>query len=74
MNEENYIEKKLYRKKTIEEISKKIKLLGVSTRLTTYNFLNLRLVGTIIIFILSFYFSDLGFIIAPILSVVYYLG
>ena len=74
MNEENYIEKKIYRHKTIEEVKKKINLLGVSTKLTTFNFLNLRLIGTIIIFILVLYFSDFGYILAPLTSLLYYIG
>lgn len=74
MNEENYFEKKLYRKKTIDAISKKIKLLGISTKLTVYSFLNIRLMGVIVIFILTFYLSNIGFILAPILSVAYYIG
>lgn len=74
MNEENYLEKKFYRKKTIEDVNKKIKLLGVSTKLTVYKFLNLRLIGSILVFALIFYFSNLGFILAPLASVLFYLG
>ena len=37
-------------KKTIEDVNKKIKLLGVSTKLTVYKFLNLRLIGSILVF------------------------
>ena len=74
MNEENYLEKKFYRKKTIEDVNKKIKLLGVSTKLTVYKFLNLRLIGSILVFALTFYFSSLGFVLAPLASVLFYLG
>lgn len=74
MNEENYLEKKFYRKKTIEEVNKKIKLLGVSTKLTVYRFLNLRLIGSVLVFGLVFYLSKLGFILAPLSSVLFYLG
>lgn len=74
MNEENYISKKIYRKKTVEEIRKKINLLGVSSNLDTYTFLNLRLFGTIILFILTLYISKIGFILSPIIAVLYYKG
>lgn len=74
MFEENYLEKKIYRKKIIEDINKKINYLGVSTKLTTFKFLNIRLIITILIFIIVLIFNDYGFILAPILSTCYYLG
>ena len=74
MFEENYLEKKIYRKKIIEDINKKINYLGVSTKLTTFKFLNIRLIITILIFIMVLIFNDYGFILAPILSTCYYLG
>lgn len=74
MNEEHYLEKKIYRKKTIEEISKKISLLGVSTKLTTFTFLNIRTIGVIIIFISTLILNDFGYLLAPIFSILYYIG
>ena len=74
MFEEHYIEKKIYSKKSILEIGKKIDLLGVSTKLSVYSFLNIRLIGSIVIFLLVLYFSSFGFILAPILSILYYVG
>ena len=74
MNEEHYLEKKIYRKKTIEEISKKISLLGVSTKLTTFTFLNIRTIGVIIIFISTLILNDFGYLFAPIFSILYYIG
>ena len=49
---DHYIEKKIYSKKTIVEVEKRIDLLGVSTKLTVFSFLNVRLIGSIVIFIL----------------------
>ena len=74
MNEEHYLEKKIYRKKTIEEIAKKISLLGVSTKLTTFTFLNIRTIGVIIIFISTLILNDFGYLLAPIFSILYYIG
>lgn len=74
MNEEHYIEKKIYTKHSIEQISKKIQLLGVSTSLTTYHFLNLRLIGTIIVGIVVLLTIKFGFLLAPVLAFVYYKG
>lgn len=74
MNENDYLSKKIYRKKEIQEIEKKIKLLGVSTKITTYQFLNLRLFGSIILFILILSTSKFGYLLAPIISIIYYKG
>lgn len=72
--EEYYISKKIYRKKEVIEIDKKIKLLGVSTKLDTYTFLNIRLIGMIILFLVILLVNDLGYIWAPIISLIYYKG
>lgn len=74
MNEEHYLSKKIYSKKSVESISKKIKLLGVSTKLNPYIFLNLRLFGTIILFVLILFMSDFGFLLAPLVAFAYYKG
>ena len=68
----SYLAKKIYSKKTIKEINKKIKLLGISTNYDTYTFLNIRLFGTILIFIIFLFISKLGFMIAPALAFIYY--
>ena len=71
---DNYISRKLYSKKQISEVSKKIKLLGISTKMDCYTFLNIRFFGMISIFLLILFFNKLGFLIAPIVAVVYYIG
>ena len=68
----NYLARKIYSKGTIKDINKKIKLLGTNCKYNTYTFLNLRLFGTILIFIIFLFISKLGFMIAPILSFIYY--
>ena len=50
---DSYISKKIYRKKQIIEIDKKTKLLGISTKLNCYKFLNIRFFGMVILFILE---------------------
>lgn len=74
MNEEYYLSKKIYSKKSISEIGQKIKLLGVSTKLNVYSFLNLRLIGTIILFLVILCTNKLGFLLSPIISILYYKG
>ena len=72
--DKKYISKKIYSKNTIKDIDKKIKLLGVSVKYDTYTFLNIRLFGTIFIFFLMLFISKFGYIIAPLLSFMYYKG
>ncbi|MBR3161706.1 MAG: type II secretion system F family protein [Bacilli bacterium] len=68
----SYFAKKIYSKKTIKDINKKIKLLGTSIKYDTYTFLNIRLFGAILIFIIFLFISKLGFMVAPALAIVYY--
>lgn len=65
---------KIYRQKTITKINAKVKLLGEKTTINTITFLNLRLLITIFLFIFILIFFPLGYIIAPIITIlVYYL-
>lgn len=66
------IANKIYRKKTIDKINSKIKLLGLNQRLDAVQFLNIRLIVMIVMFILIFIFSKIGYVLAPILSLVFY--
>lgn len=68
----NYLARKIYSRKTIKDINKKIKLLGVSVKYDVYTFLNIRLFGTILVFLIFLFISKLGFMIGPILAFVYY--
>ena len=65
---------KIYRKKTMDKITKKCKLLGVNSKLNPIKFMNYRLTLTVIIFITFFLFSSKGYIYAPILSILVYIG
>lgn len=72
MNDENYIEKKFYRKKKVREVGKKIKLLGIRTRLKPYNYLDIQIIGTVLVFIVGLFIRPIGFIIGPVLAFIYY--
>ena len=72
--EGHYFSKKLYRRKTILENEKKIKLLGVSTKLNVYSFLNLRLMGMVLIFLIFLFISKIGFLLAPLFAFLYEKG
>lgn len=67
-----YIAKKIYSKNTINDINKKVKLLGVSSKMDAYTFLNVRLFVTIIVFLITLYISKFGYIFAPLFSFSFY--
>jgi tight adherence protein C len=74
MDNKKYISKKIYSKKTVKEIDKRIKLLGINNKIDTYTFLNLRLFGSIIIFLIILFTNKIGYLLAPILVIIYYKG
>lgn len=63
---------KIYSKKTISKIKNKIELLGDDCKYDEKEFLNVRLLGTILIFISFILFSKNGYIYAPLFSIMYY--
>ena len=71
MNRQEFI-KKIYSRNYIDKMSKKIKLLGSSNNLNLYDVLITRLITSLIIFILCLYNYTYGYIVAPIVTVIYY--
>lgn len=72
MDNKRYISKKIYSKNSVKEIEKKINLLGVNNKIDTYTFLNLRLFGSIMIFLIVLLTSKIGYILSPIITLIYY--
>lgn len=69
---DHYISKRLYRKKQVKEIDKKIKLLGITTKMDCYLFLNIRFFGMTLLFLLTLLLNKFGFLLAPITAFIYY--
>jgi len=63
---------KIYSKKTIDRITNKVKLLGVYNNYNIAFLLNLRLFVSIIIFVATLFFSKYGYILAPMLTILFY--
>lgn len=63
---------KLYPKETIDKYQKKINLLGYKDAYDAVIFLNVRVLTTILIFFVLLYVSSWGYIIAPLVSVIYF--
>ena len=65
---------RLYREKDVKEIDRKIKCLGPDAKIDTYNFFKIRVLFTILSFILSLLIFDAGYIYAPFIAIgTYYL-
>lgn len=71
MTKEEFV-RRLYSDKYVNRFVKKVKLLGIRNKIDPYNIILIRLLTTIILFILLLYFFKYGYIIAPLGSVIYY--
>lgn len=64
----------IYRKEEVSKLETKLMLFGVSRKISPVAFLNIRLFTSILLFIFLLLFFKNGFIVAPVLTIVYYLG
>lgn len=64
--------KKIYSKKIIERMDKKIKLLGINSKYKTSVFLNVRLLLLGLLFVIILFTSDVGYILAPMCTLILY--
>lgn len=74
MKKETSAIRRIYPSSTIMRLEKKKNLLGLNNNYNIDKFLLERLLITIIIFILCFFFWKNGFILAPILSILFYIS
>jgi len=65
---------KIYRQKTIDRIILKAKMLGIADNFKVKSFLNERLIVTIFLFFVFFVFFKYGYILAPLVSIIFYIG
>ncbi len=66
------ISRHIFNQNKIDKLNIKIKKLGIYNQIEATKFMNLRLFSTIIIFFVILYISNFGYIIAPIVSILYY--
>lgn len=71
-NKKQVLSRRIYNQKSIDKMDKKIKKLGIYNKIDTISFMNLRLFSSIVVFFLTLYISDLGYIVAPIMTILYY--
>lgn len=64
---------KIYSNEAIEKIQKKINLLGYKNSYDAIIFMNIRTMTSILIFFVVLYFIEFGYILAPIITFLYYI-
>ena len=67
------ITKNIYSNYSLNNISNRMKLLGKEKEEDTLKFLNIRLLSSIVLFFVILYLVDWGYILSPILVVLYYI-
>ena len=72
MNKEELI-RKIYSEKYIDKQIAKIKLLGTGNKMNVYELILGRLLSSFVIFILILYTFNYGYILAPIITLLYYI-
>lgn len=71
-NYKNKFIRKLYPDKSIKSIHEKLMLLGDSRKIDAASYMNIRLLTTILVFLFILYRSSSGYLMAPIITVLYY--
>ena len=72
MNKEEFI-RKIYSESYSNKQIAKIKLLGTGNKMNVYDMIVGRLLSSFIVFMLILYLSKYGYILAPIITVLYYI-
>ena len=67
------ITKNIYSNYSLNNIASRMKLLGKDDEKETLKFLNVRLISSIMLFFVILYLVDWGYILSPILVVLYYI-
>lgn len=68
----NRIASLFYREKTLDDLNKKINLLGINSKYNVLTFMNIRIFTSIILFILMIITFKYGYIVSPIITYLYY--
>ena len=63
---------KIYPKRTLDRVDKKVKLMGVSSHVKALTILNLRVFISLLLFIIILLVSNMGYILAPVIAILFY--
>ena len=72
MNKEEFV-RKVYSDRYVDKFIDKVNLLGTNKKINPYNLIIARLSSSIIIFIIVLYFMKYGYILAPVITFLYYM-
>lgn len=68
------LSQRIFSKKQIKNIQSKINMMGGNVKFDAFFFLNMRLFSSIVIFLVVLYISEWGYILAPLITFIYYHG
>lgn len=71
--EKNELARRIYDGKQIDRVEKKIDLLGRNKKINVLKFLNIRIIGTLLIFLVCLYVFSFGYILAPLVSALFFI-
>lgn len=71
MEKEEFVNR-FYSKKYVDRVRTKVKLLGIDNKYNAYDIILVRLISSVMIFILLLFISSYGYITAPLLTIIYY--
>lgn len=74
MKKDHSLSKKIHLKRSVERINKKINLLGSRCKYNSIHLLNYRLIFSILLFVMSYLFLKPGYLLAPFITVFFYVG
>lgn len=74
MKKDRSLVRRIYLERTIQKAEKKIKLLGIYCKYNAIDLLNQRLLISIVLFCLPLIILKEGYLIAPFLTIIFYVG
>ena len=63
---------KIYPRRTLDRVDKKVKLMGVNSHVKALTILNLRVFISLLLFIIILLVSNMGYILAPVIFILFY--
>lgn len=74
MKKKHHLFRRIYSEQTIKKMEKKILLLGSNCSYDAIDFLNFRFLFSLLIFLFSLFFFDMGYFLAPLFTLLFYFG
>ncbi len=72
MSKRKDFSRRIFNQNKLDKLDNKIKKLGIYNKIEATKFMSLRLFSSIVIFFVVLYISDFGYIVAPIVTLLYY--